>query len=970
MRNPRERSSAEREERSEHEAPARKSVTPESQVLAARGVSFDGLGNRVLLSLLRSGRLQRKARISQQGDPHEHAADRAADDVVSGERSAHDNSPPEEVEPKPTKDKVPVDGLGPVAKGEDASEFPQPSARETRAADLVGQLSGGHHLDNDTRELMESRFGEDFSDVRIHTDHRAAEIADTLDARAFTVGEDVVFAEGEFAPETTEGQRLLAHELAHVIQQRRATGEVGSELSAERDALKAAADLAGGGSPTVTERVAYGRVQCLEPKLVETTYEEFAAAQELGPTPEAQKESSNAPVWVAIDVPIDEDLLKAHDIDRALSIRFFDLAFRRVGINADWGIIEALLDRTGWRADYKSDRRKEIEANLDAGKRTYSYHARDFPSMVEKYYQILEERRKRLIDIYEELKKVHAAEDFIRDWYAAHVNVIVDTANMILDIPTNPFNLFQKLLGGKEFHVQIPHIDYVGDWGRKYGHTAEAGGVVGIMIAAPATGLGKGLSTLALRAPTLVTLGVTTGIGRMGLHLYESGSRLSQGVIRNPDGTTRPQTEDERARLAEGVLVDVVGLGLMAKGLMEEGTGTLPGEGASKTPPSGISMRLVSFDPVTGETPSLGPASRGTLEVIDVFRDGRRFSGVINRDTGDGFLMDHESGVRVYFENGQEVGWDTTGPSASASTPGETPLLPGPAVPKTGGGLTIDPFTQPGGTIDVPLMQGTGTPTQQVLSSSEPAPPVMNPRLEERLTRYRAYRAAGRTMDLPQWVERTDWREWGANPTTGYTKWDERIQALWAERVGAGTGSGNISLYGKSAEGPALQAVDPSAQSTTENFPGYDGYNDSSALVEYQLQWEQYEGEWIQVVQKKIRGGIWYPIKTLLSDVATEALVRDNVHQALTDVYNEETFKQRLPARDPTPIAPNTYLRIVKDGPADGICIIIQVPGEVTPQMQTWAENAVGSWRKGLSSSLPPLKVVVRPRPTSPLTSP
>ena len=66
---------------------------------------------------------------------------------------------------------------------------------------------------------MELRFGHDFSRVRLHTDAAAARSADDLDARAFTAGRHIVFGSREFAPETTTGRHLLAHELTHVVQQ-------------------------------------------------------------------------------------------------------------------------------------------------------------------------------------------------------------------------------------------------------------------------------------------------------------------------------------------------------------------------------------------------------------------------------------------------------------------------------------------------------------------------------------------------------------------------------------------------------------------------------------------------------------------------------------------------------------------------------------------------------------------------------
>jgi outer membrane protein OmpA-like peptidoglycan-associated protein len=79
--------------------------------------------------------------------------------------------------------------------------------------------SPGRPLDAATRAFMEPRFGHDFSQVHIHTGTKAADSARAVNARAFTVGHDVVFDEGQFAPGTTAGAKLLAHELTHVVHQ-------------------------------------------------------------------------------------------------------------------------------------------------------------------------------------------------------------------------------------------------------------------------------------------------------------------------------------------------------------------------------------------------------------------------------------------------------------------------------------------------------------------------------------------------------------------------------------------------------------------------------------------------------------------------------------------------------------------------------------------------------------------------------
>jgi len=98
--------------------------------------------------------------------------------------------------------------------------------------------SSGHPLDARTRAFMEPRFGHDFSGVRVHTDARATESARAVNALAYTVGRDVVFGQGEYKPGTSEGRRLLAHELTHVVQQQRATQPLhGVRVAADRDSV-------------------------------------------------------------------------------------------------------------------------------------------------------------------------------------------------------------------------------------------------------------------------------------------------------------------------------------------------------------------------------------------------------------------------------------------------------------------------------------------------------------------------------------------------------------------------------------------------------------------------------------------------------------------------------------------------------------------------------------------------------------
>lgn len=91
-------------------------------------------------------------------------------------------------------------------------------AESSPVLDVIGK--GGQPLDESVRAPMENHLGADFSDVRIHTDAQAAESAEAVGAQAYTVGNDIAFRSGSYSPGTAAGQRMLAHELTHVVQQR------------------------------------------------------------------------------------------------------------------------------------------------------------------------------------------------------------------------------------------------------------------------------------------------------------------------------------------------------------------------------------------------------------------------------------------------------------------------------------------------------------------------------------------------------------------------------------------------------------------------------------------------------------------------------------------------------------------------------------------------------------------------------
>lgn len=149
--------------------------------------------------------LQPKLAINQPGDRYEQEADHLADAVMGMSKGD-----------TPILQRM---SLSPVSSIQRASSAEGGVQTVPPVVSEVLSSGGGQPLDVHTRQFMESRFGRDFSQVRVHTDSRAAESAAAIQARAYTSGQNVVFGKGAYRPESAEGKRLLAHELGHIEQQ-------------------------------------------------------------------------------------------------------------------------------------------------------------------------------------------------------------------------------------------------------------------------------------------------------------------------------------------------------------------------------------------------------------------------------------------------------------------------------------------------------------------------------------------------------------------------------------------------------------------------------------------------------------------------------------------------------------------------------------------------------------------------------
>src|SRR5262245_54234022 len=157
-----------------------------------------------------------KIRVGASDDLLEHEADRVADRVM--------RMPAPQVAAAVPQISRKCDACAEKEELQKKPAGPQGVARDPPAVvhDVFG--SHGEPLDVATRAYFEPRFGHDFSNVRVHSDDRAAASARAVNAVAYTAGESIVFGEGQRQPGTWRGRHLLAHELAHVVQQRQGLG--------------------------------------------------------------------------------------------------------------------------------------------------------------------------------------------------------------------------------------------------------------------------------------------------------------------------------------------------------------------------------------------------------------------------------------------------------------------------------------------------------------------------------------------------------------------------------------------------------------------------------------------------------------------------------------------------------------------------------------------------------------------------
>ena len=187
-------------------------------------------------SILHSTGAQAKLNIGQSNDKYEREADHVSDQVMSMpdpkfQRQAVNEEEEETVQTKPVAEQITPLMQRQEESPEEEEETTQakgdgaPSTASSSVEAGINSIRGnGQPLAVSTRTFFEPRFGVNFSDVRVHTDSNASNLSQNLNAKAFTIGKNIVFDSGQYSPYTVSGKRLLSHELTHVVQQNRVQG--------------------------------------------------------------------------------------------------------------------------------------------------------------------------------------------------------------------------------------------------------------------------------------------------------------------------------------------------------------------------------------------------------------------------------------------------------------------------------------------------------------------------------------------------------------------------------------------------------------------------------------------------------------------------------------------------------------------------------------------------------------------------
>jgi len=186
-------------------------------------------GNRFVQRVIAQHAIQAKLRIGQSGDIYEQEADRVADAVMRMPEPQIQQQAEEEelIQTKPIAEQITPLVQRQEEGEEEEEELIQKKEHTSQTPEVTPNLEsriqslkrGGQPLPKSTRDFFEPRFGYDFRNIRVHTYVQANTLNRSLNAHAFTTGQDIFFRKGGYNPNSSSGRKLLTHELTHVVQQ-------------------------------------------------------------------------------------------------------------------------------------------------------------------------------------------------------------------------------------------------------------------------------------------------------------------------------------------------------------------------------------------------------------------------------------------------------------------------------------------------------------------------------------------------------------------------------------------------------------------------------------------------------------------------------------------------------------------------------------------------------------------------------
>lgn len=356
-----------------------------------------------------------------------------------------------------------------------------------------------------------------------------------------------------------------------------------------------------------------------------------AAAGQVEDRRKSALESVEQTSWLLVNLPIDERLQKAENINRELAIRFFQVVLSKVGVVLDRNRAERIytefpkfIGKGPWRNLTSAETVREKVSALHEKHVPvigYTSNTESAKDVVHAYYMLIAEEKENVRRAYEALHKSRYAEEAILDFYIAHVNGLTSLLKGIPELAVAPYNLGQSLRGKPGYRL-IPeevdkflHIEYSSAYGKKHGQTMESGVMFGLILTGPGLlgalraqmgpllvqRMGSVMPFVARFLPTGPVAQVILNIARKMLMLASlSGEAqgvvdiakavwaLKTGIYTREDGKVEPLTEETAAHLIESIIMNTHSLQSTVGDLVKGKPGVAESKPEAPLPEQGV----------------------------------------------------------------------------------------------------------------------------------------------------------------------------------------------------------------------------------------------------------------------------------------------------------------------------------------------------------------------------------------------